>query len=156
MDLHTWLAKTVMSWSDGAMLKSYWRNKMKEMAVMLVFQINNNYKLHLFHVAFVSIYEKRIVDKVFFILQHLTTLTSQRTGHDILQDAKYSVTYIKDYKSFWRNLCCSPSVLFPNYFLNRFLCKVDNKTENETLLLYIFREVHGEQLTKCSRRVRHF
>lgn len=61
---------------------------MKEMAIMLVFQINNNYKLHLFHVAFVSIYENRRAVKVFFIY---TTLTSQRTGHD----AKYSVTYIK-------------------------------------------------------------
>lgn len=40
---------------------------MKEMTVMLVFQINNNYKLHLFHVAFVSIYENRRADKVFFI-----------------------------------------------------------------------------------------
>lgn len=62
---------------------------MKEMTVMLVLQINNNYKLHLFHVAFVSIYENIRADKVFFIC---TTLTSQRTGHDILQDAKYSVT----------------------------------------------------------------
>lgn len=70
---------------------------MKEMAVMLVFQINNNYKLHLFHVAFVSIYENRRADKVFFIY---TTLTSQRTGHDILQDAKYSVNILKDYQSF--------------------------------------------------------
>ena len=47
---------TVM-WSDGAMLKSYWKTNKKEMGVMLVFQINNYYKLHLFHVAFVSIYE---------------------------------------------------------------------------------------------------
>jgi len=82
------------------MLKSYWRTKKKEMAVMLVFQINNNYKLHLFHVAFVSIDENRRADQVFFIY---TTLTSQRTGHNILQDAKYSVTYIKGLSKFLTN-----------------------------------------------------
>ena len=75
------------------MLKSYWKTNKKEMGVMLVFQINNYY-IYIYFMLLLFRFTKTFI---------YTTLTSQRTGHNILQDAKYLVAYIKGLSKFLTN-----------------------------------------------------